>query len=320
MFQMNYHNPFRVTDWKWQRAEHYLQLQADGGRDKPTLTKDGSGNVSWLNAAMDFRRALEAAEDEQQLARVADAHPAMFWAHRAYEHGRSIRWTMEARILAHETDHEIAFRTGCAEEVVAAYHALFFDVRPKLKHQDYIVNIVIGDAIHRGLSDREYDLLWKLCAYQGGPHVLDMLMSKYPEPAWASSPNAVSSFWQDTAVGAMKMKAAMAALTVPVNTQTHLALLDIFNKYVEVERTTDSQGQAREAILENISAMLRGLPFSVGDVQQSDKLVASYHVGSAELRYEEMMLRATGVPPPATRQLEDLRFPEKSNEDADKTD
>jgi len=57
--------------------------------------------------------------------------------------------------------------------VISLYERIFFNVNEKLKNRDYIMTCVIGPSVHSGLSDRDFDLLWKLFGYLYGPVVLN---------------------------------------------------------------------------------------------------------------------------------------------------
>lgn len=304
-------NPSRVVDWRWQRACQWGEDPCDAL--KPRVRRDGRDGSKWINKAIRFKALYDETEDDKDRACLSDQFPAMFWAHSIYQDdGNPQKYAIEAYILAREKDHEVGFRAGCAPEIVEAYEAVFFNVRDKLRHMSYIINVVLGDAIHRGLHDRRYDLLWKLCAYQGGPYVLDMLISKYSQIAWASDPSAVGAYWQDTAINALKMKAALASLTVPVNSQTNLHLLDIFNKYVEIERSTDTQGQQQAAVLENLQAMMQNLPYSMaGQSEDETRHLIHYNAVGAELRYEELMIVSAGHELPYAKELEAIGYPQE---------
>ena len=54
---------------------------------------------------------------------------------------------------------------------------LILKLRPKLENQGYILQRVLGPAIHRGINTRDYDLLWKLFGYLLGVNVLDYAIS-----------------------------------------------------------------------------------------------------------------------------------------------
>jgi hypothetical protein len=120
----------------------------------------------------------------------------------------------------------------------------------------------------------------------------------------------VSGFFQDFAISAMKYKAAIATLTVQINTHTPLALIDSFVKYVEIERTTENATKAHSTIVENIGAMLSSLPFKVGTKLDSDTLkMLPFDNGAAELRNDELMVLSTGGALKNKQAIEDLHFP-----------
>jgi hypothetical protein len=85
-----------------------------------------------------------------------------------------------------ETDREIAFRTGCGEDAITVFEALFFNVREKLIYRDYILNPVLAQSITQGLTDRQHDLLWKLVAYAFGPYALDAMIGRFVNPQGTS--------------------------------------------------------------------------------------------------------------------------------------
>ena len=220
------------------------------------------------------------------------------------------RWALEARVLAGETDKEIADKIGTEADVIAAYVNVFFDVRSKMHHSDYVANVVLGDAVTRGLQERHYDLLWKLLGFHGGSHVLNAVINKFTQITRPDNPESVSGFFQDFAISAMKYKAALATLTVQANTHTQLPLIDSFAKYVEIERTTESSSKAHTTIVENIGAMLSALPFRVGTKLDSEGMkMLPFDSGAAELSNEEMIVVSAGGSLKNQTLIENLRFP-----------
>lgn len=305
-------NPFRPADWRWQRAIGVRE----GTAPNPGRRRDGPQGYYWIRRAVNFKNALDACTDDAGRHRLAGRTPDIFWAHYAWvNENKPLRWDLEAMLLARANDWEIGFALGVAPEVVRAYENLFFNVRDKLMHRRYIVHCVFGPAIHRGLSEREYDTLWKLYAFFYGPHVLESLVTKMVNPIWCSTPDTVNSTLQDDAISSLKFKAAMAAKTVPVNSTTQIDLLNVFTKFVEVERTTDSIGKAQNQILDHIEAMLTTLPFSVAgrDPETSEQVPQSpmsrFRKTSVELNYREVMQVAVGHHLPNQGSLEQLVFP-----------
>jgi hypothetical protein len=306
-------NPFRQPDWRWQRALGIVE----GTQPNQTRRYDGPVGFKWIKKAVDFRTAMRAATTDVQRREVANRFPDVFWAHYAWDNNNNpVKHQLEAYILAREENWSIGFKCGMAPEQIEAYECIFFNVREKLNHLAYILHSVIGPALQRSLSEREYSSIWKLYAYYYGPHVLEALASKMVNPMWCGTPDTVNTALQDDAIGTMKMKAAMAAKTVSVAAHTQIELLHIFTKFVEVERTTDSAGKAQDQMLEHITAMMLNLPFAIDSRDPREK-GATINPGPAgdfdgtavELSYEETMVVAAGHVLPNAGLLSQMTYP-----------
>jgi hypothetical protein len=286
-----------------------------GGRP-PTMRRDGHEGCVWISRSKRFLEAFRRCDNNPRLlAELADYDPVLFWPFDLYhdETNRRSRFAVEARILARQTNREIAFHTGCAELFIEIYEKVFFHVRDRLKHRDYIINTVFRESESRGRQDRECDLLWKMVGYFHGPRVLDALISGFVSPTWVTRPEDVDACFQDMAIRTIKQKAAIAALSVPVDSTTYLNLIDSFVKLTDIERHSDSAGQASDQIKQNIDAMLKALPFGVGtrpeDHLQQNPAVAAFDNMAAELRSDELINVALGRANPQLDQLKDLNFP-----------
>lgn len=300
-------NPRRAPNWKWLRA-----VQIDSGGMRPTKKLDGSDGFSWIRRAVQLKRRHEmAANRPHAMYTLATVDRPLFWAHAMWADEKApTRWALEARILAGEDDNAIAKKLGCDPAVINAYEAVFFNVREKLDNVEYIVNVVMRDAVTRGLTERQYDLLWKMFGYQGGTHVLDAMITKFTTIDKPKRPEDVSKFFQESAINSMRHKAAIAALTVPINTHTQLQLIDSYVKYVEIERNSENAEKAQAGIVQNIGAMLATFPFKIGTKLDSegDKMVP-FDNGAAELRGDELMIVAAGGKLKNQPAIENLKFP-----------
>ncbi len=304
-------NPCRVSDGRWLRAVEWL----DGGLT-PTGCRDGTESAKWIKRVARFLQAYrQCAGNEQLLCRLALEYPAIFWAHYLY-HNESIqraRFAIEARILAQQSDREIALCVGCLEQTIAAYEAIFFRVRDKLDNKDYIISTVFRESVSRGLQDRDYDLLWKMVGYAQGPSMLDAMISGFASPTWVERAEDVAASFQDLAIESTKQKATVAALAVPVDNSTQLNLINAFVKYTNVERNSDSAGKASDQIQQNIDGMMQALPFGVGtgseDRHRQDPAGAQFDKSAAELTADDLVNVAAGRASPQLDQLKDLTFP-----------
>jgi len=307
-------NPFRPADWRWQRA----QAIADRSRDSmpPSRQRDGVESFKWITTAVRFLREFNNARTDVAKELLSVRRPGIFWAHHIWtQTSNPLRYSIEAQILARCDNHLIGYKCNVHPDVIANYEALFFNVREKLQHRSYILNVVMGPAVHQGLSERDYGLLWKLYGYFLGPHVVDALEGKFVNPVWCNSAAGVGAAIMDDSVATLKFKAALASKTVPVNQYTQLQILDAFTKFVEIERNTDSAGKAQDQILDHISAMMTTLPFSVGGraaeklVQRDVQPIEVFERTALELTFEET-LRMSAYQPIAHKQiLESLQFP-----------
>lgn len=305
-------NPYRAPSWRWMRAAGIV----DQTQLPTTRRTDGPVGFKWINEAVSFRRALDQANSDMARQRLARRKAAIFWAHHTWQNDNPIKWHIEALILARASSQEIGFSCGIAAEIVEAYENLFFHVREKLHHKGYIVHCVLGPGLQRGLYERDFDVLWKLYGYFLGPHVLDSLISKFVNPTWCSTPDMVSTAIQDDAIGTLKLKAAIAAKTVPVTMNTQMAILETFTKFVEIERTTDSAGRAQGHLLEQLGMMMDSLPLNVGGLNPFDGHkpvvagpVQAFAETNIELSFQETMQVGIGRTLANADAMTQLSFP-----------
>jgi hypothetical protein len=300
-------DPLRAPHWRWLRA-----VQIDGGGKRASRKRDGADGFTWIRRAVQLKRHYERAGNRADALDALHARDReLFWAHSMWAEDKTpTRWAIEARVLAGETDAQIADRLGTDPGVVSAYVNVFFDVRGKLRHTDYVVNVVMAEAVTRGLQERQYDLLWKLMGYHGGTITLDAVMNKFAPVARPEQPEQVSGFFQDFAISAMKYKSALATVTVPVNTHTQLPLIEAFAKFVEIERTTENSTKAHTSIVANIGEMLTSMPFRVGTkLDSADIKMVPFDNSAAELNNREMMIFAANGKLENQTDIENLRFP-----------
>lgn len=300
-------SPVRAPHWPWLRA-----VEIDRGGRAPSRKLDGPVGFRNIRRALRLKRHYDrAGKNPEGMYALMLRDSGLFWAHSLWLADKApTRWTIEARIIAGETNAEIAQKLGTDEDVIAAYADIFFDVRDKLENLDYVVSVILADAVTRGLQERQYDLLWKMMAFQGGTHALNAVLSRFISINKPRSPDEVAGFFQDSAINSVKYKAAIATMTIPVNQHTSLALIDSFVKYVEVERTTDNATKAQNSIIDNIGAMLRSMPIRIGTKLESrENKILPYDNAAAELRGDEIMTVASGGEIENAQDIQQLKFP-----------
>ena len=175
LFSADPTDPWPAPARRWLRAGYLLRHRLWpfwGGRDDP---------ATW--AAWRFRRGLRRCHCAAGRRRLARRYPALAEAHCLYRSAEPLRRAeLEARLLAGEDDATVAAKVGLSAPGVAMYHDVFFDIRPRLGADFYILDVVLRGQAWYVPDPDDHGLLLKLFAYQlGGPYV-DVLLDYFREP------------------------------------------------------------------------------------------------------------------------------------------
>ena len=167
------HDPWPEPARRWLRAEYLL------GHGRRPMRRDDP--ATW--AAWRFRGGLARCRGEADRSRLARRYPALAEAHDLYTSAEPLRRAeLEARLLAGEDDATVGAKVGLSAPGVAMYHDVFFDIRPRLGADFYILDVVLRGQAWYVPDPDDHGLLLKLFAYQlGGPYV-DVLLDYFREP------------------------------------------------------------------------------------------------------------------------------------------
>jgi hypothetical protein len=174
MFSAGPTDPWPEPARRWLRAGYLLRH----GR-WPTRRDDPATREAWQ-----FRRGLARCRGEADRARLARGYPALAAAHSLYTTAEPLRRAeLEARLLSGGDDAAVAARVGLSPAGVAAYHDVFFAVRPRLAHPHYVLGVVLGGGrVYYAPDPDDHGLLLKLFGYQMGGHYVDVLLGYFREP------------------------------------------------------------------------------------------------------------------------------------------
>lgn len=291
------HDPFKPVDYRWQRAA-WLRGQGRYARKEH--------DDSFILLAKKFQSKLSKCQHERERERLMRQMPGIYYAHELWQSGDTgdERWVVEARLLAAEDIHRIADRQDTTPEVIFWYEKLFFNVSGKLHKRDWLVNRVLGPAAHRGIMEREFDLLLKLYALVGGPLAVDALMELTNRPG-GNVPRSVEEldlFWGTDCRDSLRRKAALAARTMPINMATQQAILEAHHRLLELEKEASGLDDVNRPLIDNIGAALRSLPFRMRALNPQEGApgdpASGVPPGSAvELRSTEILAFHLGVTP-----------------------
>jgi hypothetical protein len=164
-------NPLRPPDWRWQRA----------GQPPMKRVRRGCQDDDWVARCRRFQAVLEQAGCEVRHPRLVRAHPEILGAVLLRQGERRRRYEAEARLLAGQSNQEIADHLGVDAEVIGAYEALFYSVRDRLTCSDWVAACVLGPGLWEGFDVGDVERLWKVIAYQYGPLIFDALIENVRE-------------------------------------------------------------------------------------------------------------------------------------------
>jgi hypothetical protein len=299
-------NPFRAPDWRWLRSG----LAVDG-RLPPSRRRDDG----WTRRAIRFRRVLGSGDSGTVLDYLADHDPDLFYAYWVWKNRddpydrdprRATAHAIEARVLGRQDDVTIAARCHLDVGSVAAYRAVFFDVESRMSGPDYVMQHVVGPTVYSGLRARNFELIWKLLAYHGGPVVIDWLLAvlrSVPTPRNAEDlPGYLDTVFGDV----IRQKATVTALTFnPADETLAPEILKAYQNLVEMERSATGSAKGQLSfVTDSVRAMLGSFQIRVGGLPPADgnmefrahTLERSDLASAIELRGDELASLALGGP------------------------
>ena len=164
-------HPLRSTRWRYDRVMEMVdarkkhQKEPEPGRDDRYVRRARKFLMEWKRRGQ--------GQDEDQIDRMRQKlfpkYPGLFYAYEIFTGPEdSIRWMLESRLLAGQTDEEIAKNVGFIPEMIEWYEALFFNVRDRLENKDYIVSQVIRPSMGTGLQNLTMEMSAKFFGYFGG--------------------------------------------------------------------------------------------------------------------------------------------------------
>ncbi len=141
-FSLLHHSPkcpFRPIDWRWIVAAFLVRTSSRTRLrwiDAPI--RRAAHYIRWATRPTTSGRSKRSSMDPSIVGAVAlRSGPS-----------NPVRTAIEGLLLAGVDDHTIAARVGLDPGVVAAYHDVFFEVRPLLEHSDALLARVFGEKLY----------------------------------------------------------------------------------------------------------------------------------------------------------------------------
>jgi hypothetical protein len=277
----------------------------------------------------------------EQRHRLGWENPGLYIAYQLYNRRNTdsqyLTRMVEARILARQSDADIAKEHTLHPEAVSWYHALYFDVRPRLKSLDWIINHVLfpaysadmpGDAqqaerqrnnqtpLPRPISLPMFDCTSKFFAYFGGHLLLDFILTGFQRESRVTIREQCTDYLDAQTQSRIIQRSAESAQTFAVTQDNVMALFAVHQRISDSRRQSRQQIGARDGLMLNIQTMLEQLPFAVGDagaLQAKGTALEKYDAGAAELSSDEMLKVMSGPAPVTIEGVDLLTLPQPSS-------
>jgi hypothetical protein len=212
MYLDNPHDPLQEPDRRHRRCQFLLEHGWPPTSKDDDITRDAWG----------FRRDLQRCSNDADRERLARSYPALAQVHLFAQNATMLqRAELEARLLASESDEFIAGRCNLPRAAVHLYHELFFEVRPYLQAECYILHVAIGPKVHHGLRSDDRDVFLKLAGYTQGAGAVDRLLAYFADPpVWPVSLTQLDDLGLETYRERLLMRVWILSLTLPADAAT----------------------------------------------------------------------------------------------------
>lgn len=241
-------SPFRPADWRWRLAEH---LRATGRRRVP---QPWHRDVS-VRRIRQFQAALGRCRSDAAHLRLARREPALYAAWQIWSAGSTpITSELRARILAGQTDAEIAGLLGVTPAAVAEYEAMFFDVRSRLSAPSYVVHVVLGGRMNAEIEPGDVDALWGSVGYFHGPAMLNAVVAGCDSAYRPERFEQLAEFFRTDAQATLWRRIWLAARSLnPTDHRTQLQLLKLLPSLQEAGAATAHRRPNYEAAVHHLA-------------------------------------------------------------------
>lgn len=304
-------NPFRSPKWRYERA-----LSLYENKKKPLVGVDDQ-YVSACRAFLIRWNKIHTLDNDDALyeakLRLYLKYPDLMHAFEIFERNDSTRIAIEARLLAGQNNRTIALKAGTTREAIAAFEALFFNVRDRLANKDYIVQQVIKPLVIAGLAGIANGLSAKFFGYFGGPIVLDQILDGYDHSTMRPHETInLNDYFDKHWEAQIRRRSAETISALGINQFNAFELLNIHQKLIEQAKNIRGDSVTKTNVEENINVLLTAIPWSVGTEGRkrvAKTPLAPYANKSGELRVDEMYALLEGKELPGLDSELDTKLP-----------
>lgn len=313
-------DPRRSPRWRYERVRQLLDA-------RPPQAAVRGRDDACIRSARKFLREWEALGRVHRGRQLVDARrmlfsldPELYFAFDMFlaTDTDKMRCEVEARILARQSNEEIAEEIHTLPGSVDYFEKLFFNVRDRLDNKGYIVNRIIAPTVmDQDWTNLNRELSTKFFGYFAGPVVLSAVLHDFDSslipPGEGQSTD--EFFDAHTATG-FRRRIAEAINAFEINKFNIVELLEVHTQVLKIARDAkQAAGGDFNANEAQMGLLLQTLDFAASPEQRQAAMVDSplkpYHDLAGELRSDEMLRIVAGDVPDTVDELITLKMPER---------
>jgi hypothetical protein len=274
------YDPIRPPDWRFQRVLDVVRHR--------TKQFNRQQDDDLTRAGYDFVAAMDKVKTEGQYDDLFLANVGLMFAYNMYmdADAADIRFVIEARILARQSDEKIANKLGTCPETIFWFEKMFFNVRGRLGKRDWIVNTVLKPQLDGGAS--RYDPIIKQVAYLAGPVALENALYGFSIADRPKDPAQLPAYYDRVQQAGLRRRATIEAFGMEVNRYNAMELMNIHCRMMESAPTEATTAQT--ALVKAAEGLLSSIPWKVGRRPlDPNNPLDEFESTAGELRADQMM-------------------------------
>jgi hypothetical protein len=244
-------SPFRKPRWRADRVMQMVETQ-------PLPLKSRSYDDSYVRTYRRFLLLLINAGDDEA-ARFAVMHelPHVFHAHElCFDSDRHLRDMLEARLLTDQPFSEISHRLGTDPLTIEFFEALFFNVRDRLKHKDWIAKVISAQSgdlspnMKGATAEDQRAYLYRLIGFHGGALALDALFGGTPSTATPTRADDVVDWFDDSLGQTLRSRVVEIASILDINQHNTPRLIKMARDLIRAKEAARARAKLANPMLD----------------------------------------------------------------------
>lgn len=278
--------PLRSLDWRFARVQQLV------GRPRGTVSPLSASDDIFVRTMRKFQLLYDASTPGGRQ-RLGEKFPGPYGAIQLRESvPAELQLAVQCRILARQTDAEIAKKVATTEESIDWYEKFFYNVRDRLDAPDWVWANVLRPGCLEIFSALEGQL--KLVAYLCGPDVYEAIQNALPKLDGFEAPADLEGYLDETVIAAVRRQAVFMTLGFnKENSKVLFSLTRLLQAAAAVKRDSGATSTTEAMVAEAVRATIDAIRFVTRGaaeeyLEQTCPDLLDLDTAAAELRDSEL--------------------------------